>query len=129
MAKQWQATHSYKFTRPVSRSSGLAKPLQVALLFNNNQTMKGRKEILKAIGESNWKTRGQLACLFTALNWNSVIKYDKETKSYIQGRRYKEFLEYSLNLMTRLGIQNKHKTEYLTLLRETSQTLHFIMED
>ena len=129
MEKQWQSTYSYRLTRPVSRTKGIAKTLQVALLLANKQTMKGRKEILKAIGESRWESKGQLACLFTALNWNNVIKYDKETKSYTQGRRYKEFLEYSLNLMKHLNIQHKHKDEYLTLLRETSQTLHFIMED
>ncbi len=125
---QWTSTFAYKFTSPVYHNR-ITKPLQVALLFTENKTVPSRKEILKSIGEPNWENKGQLSCLFTALNWNRVIEYDKKNKCYVQGERYKEYLEYSLQQMTDLHAQSKHKEEHLQLLKETSQTLHFIMEE
>jgi len=124
----WIGTLSYNFTKPVSKTKGISNPLKVALLFADGNTMKSRKLILKAIGEPRWEAKGQLACLFTALNWNAVIHYDKEQKCYIKGRRFNEYMEYTLKEMNQLHLQTKHKKEYLTVLKEISNTFHFIME-
>ncbi len=126
---KWIGTLSYNFTRPVSKTKGLAYTLRVALMFTADKTVRTRALILKELGEPRWNVQGQLACLFTALNANDVIEYDKESKSYIKGSRHKEFLEYSLVMIHKHNLKDQHKEEYLTILKELSQTLHFIMEE
>lgn len=126
---EWQATLSYNFTRPVSKTKGIANTLKVALLFVNGNTMKSRALILKELGEPRWKSKGQLSCLFTALNWNHVIYYDKKLRCYVQGKRYREFLEYSLKQIVKLQLKQQHNKVYLQVMKESSLSAHFILED
>jgi len=126
---EWLATLSYNFTRPVSKTKGLANTLRVALLFAEDNTVRTRALILKELGEPRWEAKGQLACMFTALNTNRVIKYDKESKSYIKGSRHKEFLEYCFRLIQDLNLKDTYKEEFVVIAKEVSQSLHFILED
>ncbi len=126
---EWIGTGGYNFTQPVSKRDGLTHSVRVALLFLTGKPTKTRALILKGIGEPRWKAKGQLACLFTALNNNDVIAYDKDNKTYVRGRRFKEFLEYCILLINKHDLRKDHRTEYLQMMREVSQTVHFILED
>jgi hypothetical protein len=109
---QWVGTLSYNFTKPISPKRGIAKTLKIALLLANKEAApRTRAEILKMIGvpKKVAEKKGQSACLFTALCWNEVIYYDKTTRTYIQGNRFQEFMQY------------------LTVLKETSKALHFMV--
>jgi len=124
---QWTSTFSYNFTCPVSKHK-VAYTLKVALMFSGDRTMQSRSLILKELGVERWKTKGHLSCLFTALNYNHVIFYDKKQKCYTKGKRYKEFLEYSLKLMNNLQTKLQHNEIYLQVIKETSNSAHFILD-
>lgn len=127
---QWIGTLSYNFTKPIS-TKGVSKTLKIALLLLNAEAApKTRSEVLKGIGVPKQiaERRGYNSCIFTALNWNKVIEFDKKTKSYIKGERFKEFLEYTLQLIVaNPTLKQKHKKEYLLVLKATSNVLHFMM--
>lgn len=126
---QWTGTLSYNFTRPIHPKKGVAKTLKVALLLLN-ESPKTREEILLRIGVAAKVAakKGQYSCIFTALNWNQVILYDKTKRAYIQGERFKEFMAFTLQLIASdPTIKKKHKKEYHQVLKATSNALHFIL--
>lgn len=124
---QWIGTLSYNFTRPVTIKH-LAMTLKVALLLSKEKP-KSRGEILHKIGVSKKRAyrKGMYACLFTALNWNKVIEYDKKNKEYKKGDRYREYMEYTQKCFAKNPeLKEKYKTEYQNVLLEASNSLHFI---
>lgn len=125
---QWIGTLSYNFTRPLS-NKGITMSLKVAILLIKDNP-KGRGEVLHKIGVSKRKayTKGMYACLFTALNWNKVIEYDKQSKAYKKGERYKEYMEYTLSYFNqRPKLKEKYRIAYQNVLLESSKVMHFIM--
>ena len=129
---QWIGTLSYNFTKPISSNKGVAKTLKVALLLAKEEAAQlTRKEILTGIGvpKESAEKKGQYACLFTALNWNKVVVYDKTKRAYTKGERFKEFMQYTLSLLAENpSLKQKHKKEYLQVLKYSSNASHFIME-
>jgi hypothetical protein len=125
----WIGTLSYNFTRPVS-AKGVAKTLKVALLFTQTEVIHKRSDILERIGVSkkDSKKHGYNACLFTALNWNRVIEYDKSIKGYKRGERYREFMEYTLNIFGNdPKLKMEHNKTYQEVAKASSNALHFMI--
>lgn len=131
METEWVRSHAYKFTKPVS-TKRLSLPLRVALLLAEGSSPKSRTEVLKLIGMSDVvaNRKGQYTGIFTALNWNQVVVYDKKSKTYTKGKRFKEYMQFTLTLMVaNPEIKKKFKKEYLQVLKCASNAAHFIMAE
>lgn len=124
----WTTTLSYHFTDPCSKER-ISNPLKVALLFLTHKEIKSKKEILKLIGYSKEKYSlpGYLSGLFTALNWNEVVKYNRDSKTFQPGPRFQEYLEYTVDYIQKNNLQKAHRKEYQKILCKVSPSVHFIV--
>ena len=125
---RWTASYGYNLKQFMNKTK-LHLPVRVALLFIGKEFPGTRPMILKTLGDDRSKVAGHLTGLFAVMTQNSILKYSKKDKSYIRGRRYKEFLEDVEKQLLDKRLSTLYKKEYMILLRETSQSIHFIKED
>lgn len=119
-----------KGTNPFKGDGSPTKLLKMALLFTEGKTVKRRKDILIKVGLDKELAckKGYNSSLFDTLSRNCVIVYDKENRTYKAGRRYKEYLKHCVERMTAKGYQTKSKKIYSAMLKESSQSMHFILD-
>ena len=115
---------------PFKSRGTLSKQLKIALLFTDGQTVETRKDILLKVGVDKKLAykNGYNSSLFSTLTINGVIEYDKKNKTYKAGWKYKEYLKHCSEYMMAKGYHKKENKIYLAMLKETSQSLHFILE-
>jgi len=109
------------------KDGSITNLFKIALLFTENKTRSSRKEILLEIGiePESVSKKGYYASIFGTLTANEIIFFDG--KKYTSGTRFKEYLEHCAKQMVDLGFNTEKRKLYKTLLKETSQALHFIL--
>ena len=125
---RWTANHSYNL-KTFANKSKLSLPVKLVLVFLTNTSPGTRPVILKSMGVERFKDAGYLSGLFSVMTQNGIIKYSSKDKSYIRGRRYKEFLKDVERQLLDKKLSTLYKKEYVQILKEVSQSLHFITED
>jgi len=119
-----------KGAKPFKADGTPSRQLLIALLFVEGKAVKLRRDILTKVGvdKEKAKTQGYNSSLFQTLTYNQVIKYDTEKRVYVAGSKHKEFLKYCAEYMVLKGFHKKKRKVYLTMMRESSQAMHFILE-
>ena len=130
--QQWHRTHEYAFTKPLNNKR-VTHILRLAVLITHTE-LKSRKDALRKLGipEERVLKPGQLTCVFNSMIANNVITYDKIKKCYKKGKRHKEYMQYVVSQIQKLKTPSKEvqdflDREYKTILKECSNSLHFIL--
>jgi len=129
---EWLHRHTGVHPKGANPFKGNGSPtrlLKIALLFIEGKSEKNRKDILIKVGvaKDRASANGQNSSLFSTLMVNGVIEYDKENKVYKSGNRFKEYLQYCAEYMSLKGTHKRRKKLYLSMLKESSQAMHFML--
>jgi len=121
----WEHTHEYTLAVPLTQNK-ISRPLQLVLLLLKSKSYPNRKNILEKLKLERTDDRGRLTCMFTILNTNKIIHYDKKAKCYVRGERYKEYLKFCLDYIEKRNLKETHKKIYENILMGISPAIHFI---
>lgn len=116
-----------KFTlKPFRKDSIPTKQTNIVLLFLDNKIVPTRERVLMEVGvpKVDAERKGFNSSLFSLLNVNKVIRHTG--KHYEAGPNFKEYLKECVRDLDKQRIKNKL---YYLLLKNISNSLHFIVAD